>query len=196
MLYMTVGSGIGGALLLEGRIYRGFGKGAGEIGHLQVPDGADPEGHWLELEQVASGWAITQAAQDHAGRLIEDSATDWIVLGRAAHEPDRITAPMVARAAREGDAASASILARAHAAVAFALVQAIALLAPRRIVIGGGVSLIGEEGWFDPIRRLVDHQVFSPFRGGFEIVPASLGEQVVVHGALALAQDALAAERC
>jgi glucokinase len=196
LLYMTVGSGIGGALLLEGRIYRGFGKGAGEIGHLQVPDGADPEGHWLELEQVASGWAITQAAKDHARRRIEHSVTDWIVLGRAAHEPDRITAPMVARAAREGDAASASILARAHAAVAFALVQAIALLAPRRIVIGGGVSLIGEEGWFDPIRRLVDRQVFPPFRGGFAIVPASLGEQVVVHGALALAQDALAAERC
>jgi glucokinase len=196
LLYMTVGSGIGGALLLEGRIYRGFGKGAGEIGHLHVPDGADPEARWLELEQVASGWAITQAAQDHAGRLIEDSATDWIVLERAAHDPDRITAPMVARAAREGDAASASILARAHAAVAFALVQAIALLAPRRIVIGGGVSLIGEEGWFDPIRRLVDRQVFPPFCGGFEIVPASLGEPVVVHGALALAQDALAAERC
>jgi glucokinase len=88
------------------------------------------------------------------------------------------------------------MLARAHAAVAFALVQAIALLAPRRIVIGGGVSLIGEEGWFDPIRRLVEHQVFPPFRGGFEIVPASLGEQVVVHGALALAQDALAAAGC
>ncbi len=191
LLYLTVGSGIGGALLIEGRIYRGFGQGAGEIGHLHVPDGSGPVPGWLELEQVASGWAIAQAAQDHARRLIEHRATDWILLERAAHDPDRIHAAMVAQAAGEGDAASASILARAHAAVAFALVQAIALLAPRRIVLGGGVSLIGEAGWFDPIRRLVDRQVFPPFRGGFDIVPAVLREEVVVHGALTLAHEAL-----
>lgn len=196
LLYMTVGSGIGGALLIDGQIYRGFGQGAGEIGHLHVPESPGPEPRWLELEQVASGWAIAQAAQEHARRLIERSQPDWIVLERAAGDPARITAAMVGRAQREGDAASASLLARAHAAVAFALVQAIALLAPRRIVIGGGVSLIGEEGWFDPIRRLVDCQVFPPFRGGFEIVPASLGEEVVVHGAFALAQDALPAGAC
>ena len=64
-------------------------------------------------------------------------------------------------------------------------------MAPRRIVIGGGVSLIGEEFWFAPIRRLVERGVFPPFRGGFDIVPAALGEEVVVHGALALARDVL-----
>ena len=196
LLYMTVGSGIGGALLIEGQIYRGFGKGAGEIGHLHVPDGAGPAARWIELEQAASGWAIAQAAQDHARRRRRLSPADGIVRERAAGDPDRITATLVAQAAREGDAVSASILARAHAAVAFALVQAIVLLAPRRIVIGGGVSLIGEEGWFEPIRRLVDRQVFTPFRGGFDIVPASLGEEVVVHGALALARDALPAGPC
>src|SRR5262249_16611118 len=155
-----------------------------------------PQTRWLELEQVASGWAIAQAAQDHARRRLERSPADWIVLERAARDLDRITASLVAQAAREGDAISASIVARAHPAVAFALVQAIALLAPRRIIIGGGVSLIGEEGWFEPIRRLVDRQVLAPFRGGFEIVPASLGEEVVVHGALALARDALPRAPC
>jgi glucokinase len=63
-------------------------------------------------------------------------------------------------------------------------------MAPRRIVIGGGVSLIGVD-WFDGIRRFVDHFVFPPFRGGFDIVPAALGEEVVVQGALALARDAV-----
>jgi glucokinase len=84
-----------------------------------------------------------------------------------------------------------AILDRARAAVAFALTQAIALLAPRRIVMGGGVSLIGETLWFDPIRRLTDRSAFAPFRGRYDIVPAALGEEVVVHGALAVARDAI-----
>ena len=189
LLYMTVGSGIGGALILGDRIYRGFGKGAGEIGHMRVIDTASPDGILQELELVASGWAITKAARDHASTVMERSGR-WIVLDRAAGDPSRVDAIVVAEAAREGDHASASILARAHAAIAFAITQAIALVAPRRIVIGGGVSLIGQEWWFDPIRLLVRRDVFPPFRDGFEIVPAALGEDVVVHGAMALARDA------
>ncbi len=189
LLYMTVGSGIGGALILGDRIYRGFGKGAGEIGHLRVIDTARPDGLLQELELVASGWAITKAARDHASTMQEKGA-QWVVLDRAAGDPSRVDTVVVAEAAREGDPRSASILARAHAAIAFAITQAIALIAPRRIVIGGGVALIGQEWWFDPIRRLVQRDVFPPFRDGFEIVPAALGEDVVVHGALALARDA------
>jgi glucokinase len=193
LLYVTVGSGIGGALIIEDRIYRGFGKGAGEIGHLRVIDTTDPGARPFELEQVASGWGIAQAAQDHARRLIEQARNDWTVLDRASGDPSRIHATMVAQAARDGDHESSLILGRAHRALAFALVQAIALLAPHRIVIGGGVSQIGEQGWFEPIRHLVDQDVFPPFRDRFDIVPSTLGEEVVVHGALALAGDAHAA---
>jgi glucokinase len=195
LLYMTVGSGIGGALILEDRIFRGFGKGAGEIGHMRVIDAERPGAPPAELEQVASGWAIARAAQDRARAVIEERG-DWAVLDRAAGDPSQITTVLVAQAAREGEPESVAILARAHSAVAFALVQAIALVAPRRIVIGGGVSLIGDTDWFDPIRRLVEQEVFLPFRGGFDIVPAALGEEVVVHGALALARDALADRLC
>jgi glucokinase len=56
-------------------------------------------------------------------------------------------------------------------------------------VLGGGVSLMDDSLWIDPIRRIVDARVFPPFRGTFEIVTASLGESVVLHGALALAAD-------
>jgi glucokinase len=79
----------------------------------------------------------------------------------------------------------------ARSAFAFALAQAISLLAPRRIVIGGGVSLIGESEWFDPIRHLVARDVFPPFRSRYDVVPATLGETVVVHGAMAIASDVL-----
>jgi glucokinase len=113
----------------------------------------------------------------------------WVVLERASGDPNRIDAILVAQAAREGDPESSLILERAQSALALAITQAIVLLAPRRVVMGGGVSLIGEAGWFEPIRRRVDRAVFPPFRGGFDIVPAALGEEVVVHGALTLARD-------
>jgi glucokinase len=191
LLYMTVGSGIGGSLIIDDRIYRGFGQGATEVGHLRVPDITAPGARWLELEQVASGWGIASAAQNCARRMMPEGQATWGVLTKAHGRPSEITAAMVAEAAALGDPESASILDRARTAVAFALTQAIALLAPRRIVIGGGVSLIGDEGWFDPIRRMTDLDAFQPFQGQFDIVPATLGEEVVVHGALALARDAI-----
>jgi glucokinase len=191
LLYLTVGSGIGGALLIDGEIYRGFGQGATEVGHLRVPELAASGAGWRELEQVASGWGIAAAAEALAGRLLCEGRNDWVVLKKAQGLPGAITADMVAEAAAHGDPGSSAILDRARAAIAFALTQAIVLVAPRRIVMGGGVSLIGEKDWFEPIRRLIDRDVFSSFRGQFDIVPATLGEEVVVHGALALAEDAI-----
>jgi hypothetical protein len=65
--------------------------------------------------------------------------------------------------------------------------QVIALICPKRIVIGGGVSLLGEATFFKPLRAEVSKRVFRPYVGLTEIVPATLGEEVVLHGALALA---------
>jgi glucokinase len=72
--------------------------------------------------------------------------------------------------------------------LADAICHVIALLCPRRIVIGGGVSLMGEELLFKPLRHFVAERVFKPFADCYDIVPAALGEEVVVHGALALAR--------
>jgi glucokinase len=191
LLYMNIGSGIGGALVVDQQIYRGSGHGALEIGHLSVPSDTDDGSRTVELEQVASGWAIAAAARELGRRKLEQGRADWPLLTQARGNPDSITAALVAEAAREGDAESAAILDRARGAVAFALAQAITLLAPRRIVLGGGVSLVGEDLWFDPIRRLTNQHTFAPFRGRYDIVPAALGEEVVVHGALALARDAV-----
>ena len=194
LLYMNVGSGIGGALIVDQQIYRGFGQGATEVGHLRVIDVTTSGSRILELEQVASGWAIAAAGQDHARAQLYQERDDWVVLRRARGKPDEITAVMIAQEALAGDPRSSAILERARTAVAFALSQAITLLAPRRIVLGGGVSLVGESAWFDPIRRLVDRDVFPPFRGHFDIVPAALGEEVVVHGALALARGIISTD--
>jgi glucokinase len=189
LLYITVGSGIGGALIIDQQIYRGSGGGATEVGHLCVPEIAPFEVRLRQLEQVASGWAIASTAREVARRKLHDNNGEWIVLSHTKGHIDEISTILVANAARAGDPDALTILDRATTAVAYALTQAITLLAPNRIVIGGGVSLIGDALWFDPIRRLVNRDVFGLFRGQFEIVPAALGEEVVVHGALALARN-------
>jgi glucokinase len=88
-----------------------------------------------------------------------------------------------------GDPAANAILAEAWVHLAEAICQVIALICPSRIVIGGGASLVGEKLLFEPLRTLVAKRVFRPFAGLTDIVPAALGEEVVVHGALALARQ-------
>lgn len=190
LLYLTIGSGIGGALIVDGQIYRGCGLGAVEIGHVQIPDRSGPVLRIMQLEEIASGWGIARNARDLALGLSSLEGREWVVLERSHGDPQAITAEIVAQAAIEGDRRAEAIFDRARQAVAFALRQAIALLAPNRIILGGGVSLIGEANWFEPIRGLVEAEVFAPFRGSYDIIPAALGEEVVVHGALALAHTA------
>ena len=166
IFYITIGSGIGGGLITDGEIHRGSGRGAAEIGHLRIPILVAGTLRFLPLEEVSSGWAIQLRA------------------GMAA-------AGAVADAAASGNAAARAVLTQAWEALAEAISYVLALTAPRRVVIGGGVSLMGEDVLFTPLRQLVAERVFKPFAGQYDIVPAALGEAVVVHGALALARQRL-----
>ena len=83
------------------------------------------------------------------------------------------------------------MLGTAVARLGHAIRQMVVLLCPRRVVIGGGVSLIGEEWFFEPLRGHLAGQGMAAFAGLTDIVPAALGEEVVVHGALALARQKL-----
>ncbi|HEX8199452.1 MAG TPA: ROK family protein [Isosphaeraceae bacterium] len=202
LVYVTVGSGIGAGLILDGRIYRGGGLGAMEIGHLRVgeADPGDRDGLPATLEQVASGWSIAREARRRVAEALRaDPARVGLLADLVSEgpgrppEPEAITTEVVAMAAELGDAVARAILDRAARALAVALGHVVALLAPRRIILGGGVSSIGEALWLAPIRRELDRRAFPPFRGTFDVVPAALGQEVVVHGALALAREAWAA---
>ncbi len=186
IFYITIGSGIGGGLIINGDIYRGCGRGAAEIGHLRGPWTVDREPWSVILEEIASGWAIEAQARrqgairgnaEASPRLKEMIAGDW----------NKITARQLASAAADNDSFAWSILRPAWIALAEAIGHVIALVCPRRIVIGGGVSLMGEKVLFEPLRQLIAERVFIPFRDCYDIVPAALGEEVVLHGALALA---------
>jgi glucokinase len=176
VFYITIGSGIGGGLVIDGQIYRGVGRGAAEIGHYVVVE-RDDDGPELTTEALASGWAIQRFAEK--SDIPADGSSP--------------TTKSVADAARAGHFGASRILETATDAVAMAIAQMITFLCPRRVVIGGGVSLIGEELFFRPVRHKVALRTFPPFAGLTDIVPAALGEEVVVHGALALARQKLAA---
>ena len=83
------------------------------------------------------------------------------MLTKADGDPSGIHAALVAEAASTATRSPSGDPRPCRAAVANALTQAITLLAPRRVVLGGGVSLIGEKNWVDPIRRLIDRDVFA-----------------------------------
>lgn len=186
IFYMTIGSGIGGGLIIDGDIYRGTGRGAAEIGHLRIYDSKSRQ--VCSLEQLASGWAIAHAP-DVAPRSRRAGA-DVLIPALQEKHPG-ISAADVARAAADGNAAARHILDSAWEALAEGICHVIALLSPRRIIIGGGVSLMGQELLFKPLRLKVARRVFKPFASSYDIVPAALGEEVVVHGALALTRKRL-----
>ena len=187
IFYITIGSGIGGGLILNGEIYRGCGRGAAEIGHLALLHHDECIAEPTILEHQASGWAI--------GKLATTGKPDWMpgskLLQCVDGKRQPITAEQVAEAARAGDPYAHWVLKQTWPLLAHGISLMIALLCPRRIVIGGGVSLMGEQLFFEPLRKLVAERVFAPFRDCYDIVPAALGEAVVVHGAITLARQRL-----
>jgi glucokinase len=192
IFYITIGSGIGGGFIISGEIYRGCGRGAAEIGHLLIAV-ADTSGQqdWTEmrLEDLSSGWGIRAEARE---QLLDKNGGQSLLYRLLDGQIDQVTAEHVAAAARQGDKLACWVLNRALACLAEGIVQMITLLCPRRVVIGGGVPLMGEKLFLGPLRELVARRVFKPFSGMTDIVPSALGEEVVVHGAIALARKRLA----
>jgi glucokinase len=183
VFYFNVGSGIGGALIVDGQIYRGCGRGAAELGHLKVMVG----GELVTLEDVASGWSIARRARS----LIEaGEGRESLVLRIADGNLATITAELIGLAVQQNDEFAESIMKVACAALAQALRHVMVLCCPRRIIVGGGVATMGI-GFFLPLRFYFDKYLdFLPFVGMADLVEAKLGEEVVVHGALALARRA------
>lgn len=215
VFYVTVGTGIGGGFV-KGGVLHGRGRPASaEIGHLRPGLQADrPE---ATVESLASGLGIAEAAKtrlsgelarplradaprrkrQHSLREDESSPAEDLqeecrrdLLERAGGDPDSVTAKLVGQAAAEGNPLAAEVLQRSCQVLGWAIAQMITLLAPEVVVVGGGVSLLGEELFFAPLRQAVRRYVFPPLAEAYEIAPAALGELVVVHGAVALAAGA------
>lgn len=176
VFYMTIGSGIGGGWIVDGKIDQGQGLGTGEVGHMYVP--TPDTGEAQELELLCSGWSIGRRARALA-------AQQSTLMTELAGEIDKIDAPIVYSAACKNDQAAIKVLDDTCKTLALALNNIIVMLHPERIVIGGGVGQMGPLFW-ERLRKEIKRLGFSPFLSTVEIVPATLGKEVVVIGALCL----------
>ena len=176
LFYITAGSGVGGGWIVDGKIDNGQGLGAAEIGHMWVPDPWN--GILTELEQVCSGWAIGRRAQLAASN--SDS-----LMKELAGSIDRIDARTLYLAAEQGDKTALQILRETCQTLGVAISNVVALLHPQRVILGGGVSLMGNLFW-DLLLDEFRSRTMPTFAPQVELVQAKLQEDVVVTGALCL----------
>ena len=178
VFYVTMGSGVGGGLVVDGKIFHGAAPGESELGHVRL----DKSG--VIVEQRCSGWAVDARIR----RLRDDGAKSLLVDELPASPGGE--AKLLTRALAAGDAAALRILKETAEDLAFALSHVTQLMHPQVIVLGGGLSLVGE-----PLRAAVagavPRFVMEVFHGGPQVKLAALGEDAVPAGALLLATGAV-----
>lgn len=176
---ITLGTGVGGALILDGRLYLGSNFAAGEIGHMSIDYRGipGPYGNFGGFEEYVgnaqiAARALKLYAQAGVGKTIEEC-----------------TPLALDRAARAGDAIAKSLWQTLGIEIGAALASVVWILNPDTIVIGGGVANAGDL-LFDPIRREIAARTIKIFNGHLRILPATLGNEAGMIGNAALALDA------
>ena len=184
LFYITIGTGIGGALILDGRLWRGVSGFAGEVGHITI----DPEGILCTcgnvgcLETVASAPNIVRRTHE---RLLRDSTSSLSRLGMTKD----FTAADIAHEANNGDDFALLMLERTGRSIGTAVATVINLLNVERIVLGGTIMDAGDL-ILQPIIREAGKRSFQPCFEATQIVAAQLAADAVAVGAAMLARDA------
>jgi glucokinase len=179
LVLLTVGTGIGGGIIINGNLYLGEGGGAGELGHMTIDD-SGPEcgcGNRGCLEMLASGMAVARQAK----KLVREGGTSALTV-MADGNIDSITAEMVEAAARQADKTAQEIIDRAAYYLGVGMVNIVNIFNPEMIIIGGGMAAMGDM-LIGPGRKMVKERAFSVSSQGVSIVTAQLGNDAGVYGA-------------
>ena len=177
---ITVGTGIGSGIVINGKVVRGATNAAGELGHIKLQMNGGPIcgcGDTGCLEAFASGPAIVAMAQEY---IKGGKSTKFREM--AAAEGGEITPYMVAKAAEEGDPVAKRIFEIVGEYIGIGLTSVINLLNPEKVIIGGGVAESGEL-LLAPIRKTIKERAMVVSGNAVEIVPAQLGNSAGVIGA-------------
>jgi glucokinase len=179
LILLTVGTGIGGGIIINDRLYNGPGGSAGEIGHMTI-DVNGPRcscGNVGCLETLASGTAVAKEAmkcinQGERSSLIE------IVEGKI----ENITAEKVSVAAQAGDSLASKVISKAATYLGIGMVNLVNIFNPEMIIVGGGMAQMGDL-LLNPARQVVRERAFQLPAQAVRIVPTQLGDNAGVLGA-------------
>lgn len=178
VVFFTVSTGVGGGAILNGKVYRGHTSNALEIGHMTVaPNGPRCNcGNVGCVEATSSGTAIARIANEALVTKVETSLRKY----------DKVTSYEVFVEAEAGDPVAKEIIDNAMNYLGIAVANSVAIFDPEYVIIGGGVSKAGNVV-FDTIRKVVDKRCFKSMAESVKIVPAGLGTDAGLIGAVALA---------
>ncbi len=178
LICITIGTGIGSGIVLNGKLVRGASNAAGEIGHIKMTLNKGPLcgcGDHGCFEAYASGPSIVSMAKEFISggksAKYKEMATDGI-----------ITPYIVAQAALQGDAVSLQIFKQMGEIIGIGLASIVNLLNPEKIIIGGGVADAGEI-LLEPIRKTIEDRAMPIQKEAVKVVPAQLANAAGVIGA-------------
>ena len=184
MLFITVSSGVGGGIIIDGALYRGVSGGAGEVGHIILNEDGPPCGCGRRgcLEVYSSGLAIARDGNELAAKNPDSR------LARIAAENPPLTAEAIHRAARDGDRVAREIIAGAGYRLGEGIASLINILNPELIVLGGSLIKMGDI-YLGPMREAAASGAFPQHWRDVRIVEVALGDQSPALGAASLAAD-------
>jgi len=181
LVFLTMSTGVGGGLVLGGRLHRGLFSAAGEVGHIPVEWDGEPCacGQRGCLEAYVGGASWTRRL---ARVTPPESAVAQLAGGAANARPEEVVA-----AARAGDAFALAEIARWNHYLVRGLVPLVFTLAPELFVLGTIAAAMGEALCFAPVREAVRARVWPYLRPHFRIVPTALGKELPYHAGLGVA---------
>ena len=185
LVLLTVGTGIGGGIIINGELYLGACGSAGEIGHMTI-DVNGPRcscGNIGCLETLTSGTAVAREAIRRISQGERSSLTE-IVSGKI----EDITSEMVEDAAAGGDSLASEVILQAATYLGVGMVNLVNIFNPEMIIVGGGMAKMGDR-LLNPARQVVMDRVFPLLAQAVCIVPAQLGEDAGVLGAAVFARQ-------
>jgi glucokinase len=185
---LTIGTGIGGGLILRDELYRGAIGSAAELGHMVIDENGPPcQGNCPNhgcVEAMASGTALAREATRLAGERPDSG------LAAALADGHTLAGPVVTELAHDGDAAAIEVIELIGSRLGVAISSYVNIFNPEVVVIGGGVMAAGEL-LLEPIRRNVATRALPPSRDLVRIVMAEFGVEAGMIGAATLAFDGL-----
>jgi glucokinase len=185
LLYVGLGRGIGGGLVIDGKIYHGMSCTAGEIGHMLVKENG-PKcscGGYGHLEAIASAQAIARAM---IGLSVEYPETEAAIRRVTGARAERITAEQVFLLAAEGDAIAQRIVDDVRTYLGIALANIVHFINPGLIILGGQVAQAGDL-LLQPLRERIQELCLPAARQNVQIVQGKLGSEANIVGAVTLA---------